>query len=130
MRSADKDKAIELRIKHQWGYGMISKELKVPKSTLSAWLKDLPLSESRILELRREAWSRGEASRERFRQTMRKKQEVERERVFKAVAHKLGKISNQSLFVAGLMLYWAEGTKRNYYSIGLANTDTGLIKFF
>ena len=36
----------------------------------------------------------------------------------------------QSLFVAGLMLYVAEGDKKDRYHIGLANTDPEIIKFF
>lgn len=110
---------------------MIAKELNVPKSTLSYWLKDLPpLSPERILELRREAWGRGEASRELFRQTMRKKRVAREQQIYVEVKKKFKKISSQSLFIAGLMLYMAEGDKRDQYSIGLANTDPSLIRFF
>src|ERR1700690_4301294 len=130
MRYADREKALTLRIKHQMGYGAIAKELSVPKSTLSYWLRDLPLSKERVLELRREAWSRGEASRELFRQTMRKKRDARDENVYQEQRRKFIRISSQTLFVAGLMLYLAEGTKKNDYTIGLANTDPRLIKFF
>lgn len=130
MRSADRERALELRVKHKMGYGAIAKELSVPKSTLSYWLKDLPLSPDRVLELRRQAWSRGEASRELFRQTMRKKRDVRDEAVYRAQKKKLGTLSSQSLFVAGLMLYLAEGGKNNAYATALANTDPRLIKFF
>ena len=130
MRSADREKAVELRIKQQLGYGMIAKQLNVPKSTLSYWLKDLPLSSGRVLELRREAWGRGEASRELFRQTMRKKKSLREDKIYAEQKSKLGKLSRQSLFVAGLMLYAAEGSKQNDYTIALANTDFRMIKFF
>lgn len=130
MKASERDKALELRIKHQLGYSTIAKQLSVSKGTLSRWLKDLPLSDKRILELRREAWSRGEASREVFRQTMRKKRDAREADVYAEQRKLLGKITRQSLFVAGLMLYLAEGDKKDDYHIGLANTDPQIIRFF
>jgi len=130
MRAADREKAVRMRTDQQMGYGMISKELGVPKSTLSYWLKDLPLSAERVLELRREAWGRGEASRELFRQTMRSKRDERDRYIYIEQKKKLGKLSQQSLFVAGLMLYLAEGSKKDEYRISLANTDARLISFF
>lgn len=130
MRTEDRQKAVELRIKDRLGYGVIAKRLNVPKSTLSYWLKDLPLSEDRILELRREAWSRGIAGRELFRKTMREKRDARDKKLYEKQRKRFIHISTQSLFVAGLMLYLAEGTKKNDYSIGIANTDSRLIKFF
>jgi DNA-binding transcriptional ArsR family regulator len=67
MKSAQREKAIELRLVQKLGYGEIAKQVKVSKSTLSRWLEDLPLSDERMLELRRNAWSKGEAKREKFR---------------------------------------------------------------
>ncbi len=130
MRAQDRERAREMRIKHQMGYTAIRKELHVAKSTLSIWLKDLPLSREHILQLRRESWSRGIASRELFRQTMQKKREERERKVYEAVKKRFSHISRQSLFVAGLMLYLAEGGKQNAYSICLANTDPQILKFF
>src|SRR3989338_8044167 len=130
MRAADREKAIQLRVKHQLGYGVIAKQLSVPKSTLSYWLKDLPLSASRILELRRESWSRGEAKREVFRQTMRKKRVAREEAIYQEQLKKFNKISGQTLFVAGLMLYLAEGDKKSPSTVSISNTDPFIIKFF
>ncbi|MFZ2886591.1 MAG: hypothetical protein WA021_02090 [Minisyncoccia bacterium] len=130
MKAVERDKALELRIKHQLGFGTIAKQLSVSKGTLSRWLKDYPLSEKRVLELRRENWSKSEAKRELFRQTMRKKRDARTQKHYLAVRKKFKKLTRQSLFVAGLMLYLAEGDKKNEYHIGLANTDAELIKFF
>ena len=130
MKSLERSKAIELRMRYQLGYGDIAKRLKVSKSTLGRWLQDLPLSESRILELRRQAWNRGEVKRERFRATMRKKRESHEKVVYLKQKKELGALSSQTLFVAGLMLYVAEGDKKDRYHIGLANTDPRIIEFF
>jgi len=71
-----RSEAVKLRLDKQMSYTAIRDKLGVPKSTLSGWLCDYPLSEERILELRRKGWKKGEASRERFRNSMRRKREV------------------------------------------------------
>ena len=88
MKSAQREKAIELRLTQKLGYGAIAKQVKVSKSTLSRWLEDLPLTEERVLELRREAWGRGEARRERFRQTMRAKRDERERQIYISTAKK------------------------------------------
>lgn len=130
MRAIDRNRAIELRIKSQLSYGAISKILKVPKSTLSYWLKEMPLSTERMRALRRDAWSKGEASREKYRKTMRRKREARDLEAYNLYRAQLGNLSEQTLFVAGLVLYLAEGDKKNDYSVGLANTDPEVIVFF
>ena len=130
MKSAQRERAIELRLKHKLGYGAIAKQVKVSKSTLSRWLEDLPLSAERVLELRRAAWSRGEAKREQFRQTMRAKRDKREEAIYITQKKKFAKISEQSLFIAGLMLYVAEGDKKSKADIAFTNTDPILILFF
>lgn len=130
MRALEREKALELRNKEQLGYGEIAKRLGVPKSTLSYWLKDLPLSPKRVLELRRAAWGRGEASRERFRQTMRAKRQATEAGVYKQKVRLFKRLHWQTLFVAGLMLYLAEGEKKSSSVISLANTDPSVIRFF
>lgn len=130
MKAAERDKARELRIKFQLGYSSIRKLVPVSKGTLARWLQDLPLTEERILQLRRESWSKGEAQRERIRETKRKKREAREREVYLQVRKKFRKISEQSLFFAGLMLYHAEGDKKDHYHIGIANTDPQIITFF
>lgn len=71
-----------------------------------------------------------EAGRERFRVTMRRKREVRFEILYQQQRRKLQRFSRQSFFVAGLMLYVAEGDKKNQTRIALANTDPAVIRFF
>ena len=130
MKSAEREKAIELRLVHKLGYDAIAKQVKVSKSTLSRWLEDLPLTDERVLELRREAWGRGEASRERFRQTMRAKRDKREHEIYLAQKKKLSRISEQSLFISGLMLYAAEGDKKSRAEIAFSNTDSVMVLFF
>lgn len=130
MKSAQRELAIELRLTHKLGYGAIAKQVKVSKSTLSRWLEDLPLTDERVLELRREAWGRGEASRERFRQTMRAKRDEREHKIYLTQKKKFSRISEQSLFISGLMLYAAEGDKKSRAEIAFSNTDSVMVTFF
>lgn len=130
MNSLLRNKAIKLRIEKELSYSEIRRRLGVPKSTLSYWLKDYPLSKDKILELRRAGWSKGEASREQFRTSMRKIKEQKADLIYKSQLRKIGRLSDKSLYVAGLVLYLAEGAKKKESTIVLANTDPSVIKFF
>lgn len=130
MKSAQREKAIELRLVQKLGYGEIAKRVKVSKSTLSRWLEDLPLSDERMLELRRDAWNKGEVKREKFRQTMRAKRDMRENEIYLTQKKKLAKISEQSLFIAGLMLYAAEGDKKTRAEIAFSNSDAVMVAFF
>lgn len=125
-----REKAVQLRVDKQMSYTEIRRKLGVPKSTLSGWLRDYPISEDRILELRRNGWKKGEASRERFRNTMRKRKEKLAQHAYKQEFQQLQDMGNNALYVAGLMLYAAEGAKKDLYKISLANTDPAIIMFF
>lgn len=130
MKTELRQKAIEMRVKEEASYSEIKKKLGVPKSTLSYWLREYPLSDERIYELRKKGWGKGEASREKYRNAMRKKKEVKRKCVYQKQKQRLSNLSEDSLYIAGLMLYSAEGGKKDLYRITLANTDPAIILFF
>lgn len=124
-RLQDHQKALELR-KQAMSYSQIKAVLKVSKSTLSVWLKDYPLSKERIRELR----GNSERRIERFRQTMREKRNVRLAEVYEIQKKVIIPLSKRELLIAGLMLYWGEGTKYGTGTLLLANTDPSMIKFF
>lgn len=106
-------------------YSQIKPRLGVSKSTLSLWLKDYPLSEKRIRELR----DFSEVRIEKFRQTMALKRERRFADTYNQERIKHLPLSKKELFVAGLFLYWGEGMKGLKRSIGLYNTNPQIIKF-
>ena len=130
MNSVLRQKAILLRTENQLSYTAIQRILNVPKSTLSYWLKVYPLSEEEILKLRQKSWLKGEVSRERFRNTMRKKREALEMLEYRARRQEMADLNKDSFFVAGLMLYLGEGDKKNKYRVSIANADPLVIKFF
>lgn len=124
-RFEDREKALFLR-KQGMSYSQIKEELKASKSTLSLWLRNYPLSKDRIRELR----DRNEQRIERFRETMRRKKEKRREAVYKIQRKNILPLTKREIFLAGLMLYWGEGTKSRMDALEIANSDPSVIHFF
>lgn len=120
-----KSEAIRMR-KEGASYSQIKEKLKVSKSSLSLWLHDMPLPEKRLRELR--DWNAVRI--ERFQDTMRRKRENRRAGVGKRVAKDIRTLSKRELFIAGLFLYWGEGTKTAVANTSLSNTDPAMIRFF
>lgn len=124
-RFEDREKSLVLR-KQGMSYSQIKKILRVSKSTLSIWLKDYPLSKQRIRELR--DWS--EQRIERCRETKRKKKEKRLKETYDVQKKLILPLTKRELFIAGLMLYWGEGTKFRMDALSISNTDPSIIKFF
>ncbi len=124
-RLKDREKAIALR-KKEMSYSQIKKILGVSKSTLSGWLREYPLSKKRISELR----DKNEQRIERFRETMRWKREERQRKIYKIQKKNILPLNNREIFLAGLILYWGEGTKVQKNSLIVSNSDPSVIRFF
>ncbi len=130
-RLKDREKALVLRNKQQMSYSQIKKILGISKSTLSYWLRDYPLSEKKIKELQYQGWKKGEASRERFRNTMIQKRKERLKNTYEKQKKLILPLSKREIFIAGLFLYWGGGgTKSRNDSLEIANSDPSVIKFF
>ena len=123
--SKQKNPAIKLR-KQGKSYSQIKNFLNLSKSTLSSWLRDYPLSKERIRELR----SADEQRIERYRETMRQKKEKRLKETYRLQKKKVLPFSKRDFFIAGLFLYWAEGTKSRKCGLSMTNSDPSLLKFF
>ncbi len=117
--------AIRMR-KEGASYSQIKEKLNVSKSSLSLWLHDMPLPEKRLRELR--DWNVVRI--ERFQNTMRDKRENRWARVRELAAKDIRTLSRREIIIAGLFLYWGEGTKTSVASTSLSNTDPSMIRFF
>lgn len=106
-------------------YSAIQKELTVSKSTLSSWLKEIPLSDTRLRELRDFNPVRIEKSR----QTKLLKKQTRRDAVFEKVKRDF-RVNKKPLFKEGFYLYWGEGTKTAEYTVALTSSDPAIIKCF
>ncbi|MEI6843544.1 MAG: helix-turn-helix domain-containing protein [bacterium] len=124
-RPKDREKAIKLRLKGL-SYSQIKSEMGLSKSTLSGWLKNYPLSNEQIRKLR----DLNPQRIERCRNTKAKKVEARLESVLNKVSRDIATFSKRDLFIAGLFLYWGEGSKSERFTTALSNTDPAMLKFF
>jgi hypothetical protein len=124
-RYKDKSKAIELR-KKGYSYSQIKNELGVGKGTLSEWLRNYPLSEERIRQLRDNNPQRIE----RYINTRRKEREQKMNLAYAKAKKDIGRFNKRELFLMGFLLYWAEGGKTRSGTVAFSNTDPSMIKAF
>lgn len=126
MKMAEKLTAIRLR-KHGKSYKEILNNINVSKSTLSLWLRDVPLSEKNynriFVTLRQKNANRLAKANQQKRIQITKQIIVESIDEFKTMM-------DNPLFLPGLMLYWAEGDKTETNEVvKLSNSDPAMIKF-
>jgi transcriptional regulator with XRE-family HTH domain len=125
VKKADKEAAIQLRIQGM-SYSQIKERLGISKSTLSGWLAEYPLSEERLQALR----DKSPVRIERYRATMQRKRKEREQLAFEKIKKDIKALSDRELFLAGLFLYWGEGTKTAPYTTCVSNTDPAVLKFF
>jgi len=122
----EREKAVFLRRKG-YSYKDILKEVPVAKSTLSSWLKDLPLTkdEKEVLKRRKDS----NINRGRIKAAAaHKRNRTEKEKIeFKNAEEDFYKFVNDSLFHTGVALYWAEGAKRSVSGFYFSNSDPEMI---
>lgn len=124
-RLKDHEKALAFR-KQEMSYSQIKKILGVNKSTLSYWLRNYPLSKERIRELR----DYNERRIERFRETMGKKKEKRLKEFYKEQKKIIFPLNKREFYLAGLFLYWGEGSKAAVAKLSISNTDPSVINFY
>lgn len=120
----EKRKVIELR-KQGKSYSEIRKEIKVSKSSLSLWLRNVPLTKKQIIGLK----GKKEKAVERYRNTMRLKREKRTSKYYLNQRTTWLPLSTRELNIAGLFLYLGEGGKTSRNSVGISNTDPSVMKF-
>lgn len=118
-------RVIQLR-KLGLSYNQIKLQVRVSKSTLSRWLKDLPLSKEQIDLLRGKNHQRIE----RYRESMKKRRETRLNQVYLESRKQLLPLSKKELLMAGLFLYLGEGNKGLKNAVSVNNTDPAVMKFY
>jgi hypothetical protein len=128
-KAKEKQTAISLRQKG-FTYREILDKVPVAKSTLSLWLREVKLAKrqaQQLTERRRTAQLRGGAARH--------QQRVNKTRLLVNQARtQITQLSSRELWLIGLALYWAEGSKEKPYAgaggVDFSNTDRRMIYFF
>ncbi len=110
-------------------YGEIRARLSfsVSKGTVSRWCKEIELTPEqldRLDQLGRECWYR---NRLKGSKTTQRRRAAEIEIIKTKARVEVAELFKKKLWVAGLMLYWAEGSKT--HSVCLTNSDPQLVRF-
>ncbi|MFJ8200136.1 hypothetical protein [Streptomyces sp. NPDC096152] len=120
-------RARELRLQG-WTYDRIEAELGCSRSSASLWVRDLPKPERR-----RSPAEAAAIARKGWEEKLRIRDE-ERQRTKAMAKRAIGSLSPRELFLVGVSLYWAEGSKDKPYerreSVTFVNSDPGVIKVF
>ncbi|MFG3101597.1 hypothetical protein ACGFZL_13895 [Streptomyces sp. NPDC048182] len=120
-------KARELRLQG-WTYDQIEVELGCSRSSVSLWVRDLPRPEPRYTPEEQRALMNAGLRR------LRDAQDEERERVRADAAREAGTLTDRELFMAGVALYWAEGSKSKPYDrrerVVFVNSDPSVIHVY
>ncbi|MGW6055307.1 hypothetical protein [Streptomyces sp. NPDC055189] len=124
-----RERARELRTQGMT-YDQIQVELGCSKSSISLWVRDLPRPERRDPSEQaklaaRKRWDHELAVRE-----------DERQRIKEGARRDVGTLSDRELFLAGVVLYWAEGGKDKAYNkqhterLQFINSDPNVISLY
>lgn len=122
MGEKQKQKALTMRRRGE-SYGAIGRATGVSKSTLSYWLKSVPLSpkhRARLYTARIRNLTLGSQS-----SKERRKREVDR--ILLSAREEIGAISQETHRLFGAGIYWAEGTKKGQLEI--TNSDPLLVLY-
>ncbi|MCK4520842.1 hypothetical protein KAT95_03205 [Candidatus Parcubacteria bacterium] len=123
----DKNLAINLR-KRGKSYNEIARILKVPKSTLSYWLRNIKMSPTAETKF----WDRTRKKRAKsITEFNKKRAEAAREKSekFQKIASKnINQFNKRELLLVGTALYWAEGCKKTRWALQFSNSDPVMIK--
>lgn len=130
-RSKDdlRETAVAMR-KEGRSYSEIGEVVGVSKSTLSLWLRDVPLTEDQ----QRALDQRAPASIPRRSLARRASAAQRRTRIHNTARTQIANLSEIELFVAGVVAYWAEGAKNKPWRTGarvsFLNSDPAMVTLF
>ncbi len=108
-------------------YDEIVAELGVAKSSVSLWVRDLPKPPRRVREhcrmMAEVRWA-----------PIRKARDLERQETQDTARGEIGRLSDRELFLIGVGLYWAEGSKRKAHRpserVIFVNSDPDMISLY
>lgn len=113
-------KAIELRTKHQMTLDDIIEWLALPRATVYYWIKDIPIPRTER-QIQNSGQKLGTAA-------MQAKFAARREAAYQQGLDELPELLQDVTFRDFVVLYMAEGTKRDRNSVSFVNSDARMVK--
>ena len=112
-------------------YEEIAARLGVSKSSVSLWVRDLPVPARLSYE---ECRKRSVEGTRRYWEAERPAREAERAAVRDAATAEIGPLSEREVLIAGAIAYWCEGAKSKPYrrdeQVNFINSDANVIRLF
>jgi transcriptional regulator with XRE-family HTH domain len=125
----EREQALSLR-KAGSSIADIAKKLKVSKSTVSYWCRDVVLSKQACEKIVRISTRKSTAGILRYTEGLRQKRIAETSDDMEYGAKLIGKISSRDVMCVGLGLYWGEGYKKGSQEFGFTNSDVAMVLFY
>jgi transcriptional regulator with XRE-family HTH domain len=126
MKKEEKKEARRLRIEEGLSLKEIAEKLNVSRTSISYWVRDIPLTEEQRFRLSERCnynptnFQKGADANKRKFYSLREAYQKEGRSLVK---------NCDNLFIAGLMLFWAEGSKKRH-CVCLTNSDPDLVCLF
>ncbi len=127
LRLEDKKQAIDLRIKGKTYREIRSAISNLSKSTLSGWLRNVKLTKEQEEKLAENIEKISYNARVKAAWTKKQRNIARTKHIIEQARKESHSLFKNPLFLIGLSLYWAEGSKSNKY-VQIANSDPALIK--
>ncbi|MFA5270767.1 MAG: helix-turn-helix domain-containing protein [Candidatus Omnitrophota bacterium] len=126
MKNKERDCARRLR-GNGWSVRSIANKIKCSKSTISNWVRDIPLTDEQIEKLKSNQ-DRGRAKAANHRNAPKQVWAKIRARAFESAQREIHrKHSLYALKIVGAALYWGEGYKSGRCTVSFSNSDPGMI---
>lgn len=125
MKLKEKIEARNLR-KEGWSIKQIGKSLGVAKASVSIWVRDIQLSPEQLQKLSERGQNREII--EKRRKTRLERENFRRQLIINKAESGISTVSERELFLFGIALYWAEGSKTKRGVVELSNADPELIR--
>jgi hypothetical protein len=126
MKTRERARARQLRAQGL-SLNEIYKIVPAAKSTISLWVRDIPLTHEQITALKERSSHRG-AARERFVNTMRVKRDARWADFYAEAEREFSMRCNDPSFMFGLALYIGEGSKAYDSRVEICNCNPGVIR--
>ena len=107
-------RAIQLR-ESGFSYNEILREVKVPKSTLAYWIKDIPLDNQQIAFLKSRGIDRQKRGRFSTSIALRARRVYREKSAYDDAEKEFEQNRGEPFFMSGISLYWAHGGKKSGY---------------
>jgi hypothetical protein len=106
----------------------ISKRLRVSRGSASLWCRDVVLTEKQIKKLHEQMVKGGYSGRLKGAHIQKERKQQKIRYYAEKGRHEIQQIKKRELFIAGLALYWGEGSKKDS-RVRFSNSDPVIIKF-